>query len=514
MRRGTAVAVRRGMTASAHAVDSCNANEIEQPLPYPPTRLPSLALLVALTMAVATGCGDDGDTGSGGGGGSAPATGSETTMTGDGNTPPLLTGSATEIVFDAPIPEGTTVETTFTLVDAEGDAITTELSTEAFADGTVEADTLTLHVGYRAEAELPGAPEALGSLVARDARGAETTIAVRGEIAPLGWGDVTEWIGDEGPEAREHGTVLVDEASSSLYVMFGSGYDPYLEPLGDAWRFDLEARTWSEVSMDGDVPPPGGSKRLGGVYGSGEGWLYGGYGEGNTSEAGVFRVVADGDALHFEELEQENPPGGRFLHVFGYDPGTETFAMFGGGDTGLEGDTWSMKIVDGVATWTLVNGAIGGGPSPSARFGAFYGMDQELGRLVVFSGQTSFSNAFGQDTWILDLRAEGGPAWTEVTPPEGPPGRRNGTSVWDPSASRFFVFGGTSDGATTQPGLFVFDARPGHEAWTMIERAGEPPLRSSGFGAVAGGAAWMGFGNSADGVFQDITRLGPVFRPQ
>ena len=114
---------------------------------------------------------------------------------------------------------------------------------------------------------------------------------------------------------------------------------------------------------------------------------------------------------------------------------------------------------------------------------------------------------------MLDMRAEGGPTWTAIAAPGTPAGRRNGTSVWDPMGPRLFVFGGTSDGATTQPGLFALDARPGRESWATLDRAGQPPLRSSGFGAFVGhadegeAAVWMGFGNDDD-VYRDLTRLG------
>ena len=91
--------------------------------------------------------------------------------------------------------------------------------------------------------------------------------------------------------------------------------------------------------------------------------------------------------------------------------------------------------------------------------------------------------------------------------PGSPAGRRNGPSAWDPMGPRLFVFGGTSDGATSQPGLFAFDARPGHESWTEIVREGQPPMRSSGFAGATEDGVWLGFGND-DGVYRDFTRLG------
>jgi hypothetical protein len=91
------------------------------------------------------------------------------------------------------------------------------------------------------------------------------------------------------------------------------------------------------------------------------------------------------------------------------------------------------------------------------------------------------------------------------------PGRRNGCFVVDPRGPSLYIFGGTSDGMTTQPGLFALDMRPSHEGWSMISRPNAPVLRSSDFGyydAVAG-AVSCGFGNSAMGVYTDVATIGP-----
>jgi hypothetical protein len=464
-------------------------------------RLASVLLLVLTPLAA---CGDDeASSSSGTGGGTTTGGGAG----GAADAPPEISGPAAIVA-----PEGRTVSTPVTATDPDGGPVTVSATVPAGLDAEVvagEADfTLRLHAAY-------DAVDGAAVLAATDEAGATSDVEIAVDVIPIAWTDVVEWT-DDGPEAREHASVLVDDASGSIYVMFGSGYAPYLEPLGDAWRFDVATRTWSEATLEGDVPPPGGSRRFAGQRGSGHGWLHGGYGEGNVSFGELYSVVADGDVLTFQEVPQENGPGPRVLHVFGFDPGTETFALHGGvGGSSLRGDTWSMKIVDGVAVWTLVHGGTLAG-APQARYGAFSGVDEEAGRMVLFSGQTS-QTAFGQDTWILDLRAEAGPTWTEVTPADGsgPPGRRNGTSVWDPSGPRLFVFGGTSDGATSQPGLFAFDARAGHEGWAEIERDGRPPMRSSGFGAFVtpgedqqgiDSAVWMGFGNDDD-TYRDLARL-------
>ena len=70
------------------------------------------------------------------------------------------------------------------------------------------------------------------------------------------------------------------------------------------------------------------------------------------------------------------------------------------------------------------------------------------------------------------------------------------------------MYGGTSDGKTTEKGLFVLDLEPGHEAWTQLDLAGAPPPRSSGFGfATPEGDVTCAFGNDAKG-FSDVAFLG------
>ena len=86
------------------------------------------------------------------------------------------------------------------------------------------------------------------SIEASDPSGAKSTAQVAIDVARLGWTDTVTWTASEGPEAREHATVFADDSTGSIYVLFGSGYAPYGEPLGDGYRFDPSTRTWSARS--------------------------------------------------------------------------------------------------------------------------------------------------------------------------------------------------------------------------------------------------------------------------
>lgn len=84
----------------------------------------------------------------------------------------------------------------------------------------------------------------------------------------------------------------------------------------------------------------------------------------------------------------------------------------------------------------------------------------------------------------------------------------------DPAGRRLFVYGGTSDGRTGEKGLHVLDLEPGHEAWTKLELADTPPLRSSGFGfATENGDVTCAFGND-NKTFADVSFLGYADPPR
>lgn len=212
----------------------------------------------------------------------------------------------------------------------------------------------------------------------------------------------------------------------------------------------------------------------------------------------------------FNLVEQQNEgPAQRSLHAFAFDASGNRVIVYGGFYSDVDGgqdildDTWIGLLDDAgtSVTWLEVTGG------PSARYGMFFGIDEPLARFVVWSGagfpsQADPINAF-DDAWLLELDGEGGPAWREISPGgAAPPGRRNGCGVVDPVTHALFVFGGTSDGATTQQGMFALDLE--RETWTTLERDGEPPVRSSSFGAaVPGGGIVCGMGND-DATYRDL----------
>lgn len=339
------------------------------------------------------------------------------------------------------------------------------------------------------------------------AEGSQTTIvdvAVRAHR--LSWKPIA-WPTGQGPQPLEHGVFFVDESAGAAYLLHGSGYNPQWVPVAETWRFDLASNTWSSWTPAGPVPEPFAAGRGATVRGKNVAYVHGGYtGDPRTDERSLdelYRVDLGTGA--FTQLTSSGGPGPRQLHAAAYDEQTDRLVVFGGIGSGLYGDTWIATFDGGAPTWSPVSAK-----GPSARYGAFYALDAESRRFVVWSGAQAPSasdpiNA-AQDAWALDLDSL---SWSKLAPAgEAPPGRRNGCVMHDHVGRRLFVFGGTSDGRTSEKGLFVLDLEPGREAWTKLDLPGQPPERSSGFGfSTNDGRVACGFGNDQE-AYADLNWLG------
>lgn len=327
----------------------------------------------------------------------------------------------------------------------------------------------------------------------------ETIVRVPIEITPAKWSASATWT--DGPEAREHGAVIRDDANKRVILIGGSGYKPYGTPLGDVWAWSLTDKKWSKPAVAGDVPTAAGSRRV--AMDGATAYLFGGYAESSAVNDELIRVEL-GNPIKFKKLAHPGPIPARSLHAFVKAP--DGFVVFGGASTRPLNDTWKLKLEGDSVSMTKLETPV----APTARYGFFYGADDT--RMIVWSGAQSFSSVkAAQDTWAFDFAKS---EWTQIAvdDPSAPRGRRNGCFVYDDAFKRLFVFGGTADAMTTEPGFYVLDARVGKETWTKIEREGEPPLRSSGFGFwdPMARTATCGFGNTTMAVYADWTTFGPT----
>lgn len=398
--------------------------------------------------------------------------------------------------------EGQSLQIPFTVEDADGDSVTTELTVPMGLE--VEKDEAAGQLFFHAAYGTPG----VVTVEIRVSDGKDPKIyPVDVEVLPLVWLGRTTWMDAEAPEAREHGALALDEPGR-LVLFGGSGYTPYGEVFNDGWAFDTTSHAWTGLTAEGQVPEGAGSRRIAHVAQTKEAYLFGGYSETGGTNKELYRMTVGEGSLQFQEVTQTNAPPSRALHALVYDAVAKRLVVFGGFGFKPLNDTWVGTVEGDSVVWTKLVTDV----APSPRYGFFYGLDEERRRLIVWSGaqDTNPINP-AQDVWALDLNVEP-PVWKlllDGTAAGTPPGRRNGVGIFDPTGPRLAVFGGTADGATSEPGLWMFDARPGHEHWDQVAREDEPPIRSSAFGVTDGtGKMWMGFGNTAQAAYSDIVELG------
>jgi hypothetical protein len=417
------------------------------------------------------------------------------------NRPPTLT-----VPPVLQIEEGGTGRLMVTVADLDEEpvALTAEAPPELaveIAPGSAAERQIVVHAGF-------GAGPSRVTLHATDGRGmSDATIEI--QIARLGWKPRLDLVA-EGIAAREHPLTWVDAARSRILVLQGSGYSPQGQPLDDAWQVPLPLGTPTPVTLEGDVPDRLAGQRIALRPSESKGFIFGGY---RIESNGQFTVTDElrsvdfsAPQLSFTLVSQVNPPPGRGLHALAFDETTSRLFVFGGfGDAGQLDDLWVGELDGERVVWREISPA----QRPSARYGFFYG--QYDGRLFLFSGAQGTNPLDpARDLWSLDLRAEP-PAFEMLGEGDAlPPGRRNGCFAMDPDRGRLFVFGGTANGSTSEPGLWIYDARAPLRRWSQISSADAPPIRSSGVAAIdpRDGAAYFGFGNDK-GVYADLARFGP-----
>ncbi len=338
---------------------------------------------------------------------------------------------------------------------------------------------------------------------------AAATLAFQ-DASPLARGRRIAWSAPDGPAAREHAALIADPQRGRLLLLGGSGYAPYLAPLGDAWAFDLVDERWSPLELAGDALTPGGSQRVApapdGAY------LHGGYGAGGRELGDLWHVSLAADAVHVARVPQDNPPPARQLHGFACDASGRRFVVFGGGTSeALFDDTWIGTRTDSGVHWERLASDV----HPSARFGFAHAFDSETGRFLVCGGELlppegQEEMTVARDLWSLDLTSES-PAWTRLAEyaSDSLHGRRNPAFAFDARSGDLLVWGGTGDGSTALPDLHVVRTRlPG----APVERLPQPaaiPTRASGFGIADPdtGRAWLGFGNTSTVRYQDLVEV-------
>lgn len=322
------------------------------------------------------------------------------------------------------------------------------------------------------------------------------------------WGRRIEWEREAGPEAREHASFMLDPNRDRALMLLGSGYQPHLDPLGDAWTFNLNNDSWSKLELQGDPITPGGSRRAARVKDGA--FIHGGYGKDMSASGDLWELEYDRTQVRVRRVEQDHAPEPRSLHAFAVDTKGERFVIFGGGTTaGVLGDTWIGMKRGKKVSWRRLDLDV----SPGPRYGFAFAHDEKRGLLIVSGGQRPSrdgSESFALDSWALNFAASD-PKWTMLAEYDSLefPGRRNPAFTFDQRTGNLFVWGGAGAGDSLIPDLFIVHTRENKAPVRRVAQSPLIPTRASGFAVVdpKRSRVLMGFGNIAAGPFLDLVEV-------
>src|SRR5438309_6079158 len=169
-----------------------------------------------------------------------------------------------------------------------------------------------------------------------------------------------------------------------------------------------------------------------------------------------------------------------------YDPSSNTLLSFGGLTDACgspTNDVWLLRGANGFGvtpSWSQL-ATVGGPPPAGAGHSGVY--DRTTNAMIVFGG------ALGNAVWVLSNAngVNGTPTWTQLSPSGTPPSGRNGHgATYDPSLNTMTIFGGTGSGGETNDVWVLSHANGtgGTPAWTQLTPSNGPPVAREGHAAI------------------------------
>jgi hypothetical protein len=183
-----------------------------------------------------------------------------------------------------------------------------------------------------------------------------------------------------------------------------------------------------------------------------------------------------------DEVPKPNPGGGTFTWQSPLLAGGPTLTSLQGAyvPTTVENSAYSLEIAADSATWS----AIAAQGQPRTDHSAVWFPAEDA--MIVFGGrQTDEARSADNSTWRLTLGAA--PAWTRLNLIGGPSKRFAHTAVYDSTAQRMLVFGGTVDWKTGENDVWALSLAGGTDtaAWQRLNPAGTTaPFARYDHGAV------------------------------
>jgi len=245
------------------------------------------------------------------------------------------------------------------------------------------------------------------------------------------------------PTGRKNHTAIYDPIRDRM-VIFG-GFLTYPDSVGmllyqnDVWALSLgESPAWTEIVPTGTLP--GTRDEHSAIYDPIQDRMivFGGH-AGSHNYNDVWALSLGAEPAWTQLFPAGTPPVPRRRHNGILDPLRNQMVVFGGFDTAelsCLNDVWTLSLGEN-PEWTELFPT---GTPPSAR-GRQAAIHDPIRDRMVMSGGYDCSPRFKNDVWELSLGSS--PAWTQLLPPETPPGVRGGHStIYDPIRDRMVLFGG------------------------------------------------------------------------
>ncbi len=272
------------------------------------------------------------------------------------------------------------------------------------------------------------------------------------------------------PGGRAGHSCVFDPGQNRVIVFGGFGVQP---ALSDVWSLSLgSSPAWSQLQPSG--PSPGGRADHSSILDPIRDRMivFGGSdGANNTNNTWALSL---GGAPSWSQLQPTGPvPSARQQQSAIYDPLRDRVVAFGGstGSAALN-DVWSLTL-SGTPTWSQLAPS---GAAPPSRYGATAIFDPIRDRMVVFGGYNPSTDQFLNDVWALSL--SGAPAWSQLSPPNPPPGRYGHDAIYDPGHDQMVVFAGYDHTNRDDTWALSLSGTP---QWTQLATGGvAPPPRYDG----------------------------------
>jgi hypothetical protein len=388
----------------------------------------------------------------------------------------------------------------------------TEISPTAVPSGwqhlSSQDNTLVMRAGYEEDVENLSLFLSCGSTLM------EHSIEVSYRQAQ--WTELGPWTDEEGPAEREHTQIWIDPAhGDDLYLFGGYLFSPaQFTPAHDLWRFDLEEEIWAEVDQTGDVPETVGG-RIALNTEPGTALYFGGSDEERHQVPTATQVdINEAQAVWTDLAEASEELIGVELGAFVYDAPRDRHLWTLGlweSPVGL-----ALLLANQVQSFDASTGSletieVASGSQPEPRYGLAWALDSKNDRLVISvgGGAPTANDPVNPetDTWAFDLDQE---QWSLIeTSGVTPTGRRNGCHAYDSVNHRIFFWGGTADGFSAVPGIYILDLDEGQERWTKIDVPNGPDERASCSGVFdeVRQQVIFGFGNNSQARYADLWAL-------